>query len=375
MKKIVTLIMVVLTVFAVKAEETVTVAELDFSSAGSYSMWTIGPATPVIQNGALFINNTTEANFWDLQYFVLDNFPVVSGVEYTVTAKVKGYHGNLPFNIGTWDATFGGDLNFSDSNDWQTVSKKLKSTIDASNAHLNFQTGHYTSPYSIAYVAITYVEAISGDEYVIPLIVNGNLATDDESSFCLKIDGERQHGFINNGEMVIDVPERTVDGWPWETQLCIMSRMPLKAGYKYQFSCKVKSSSSRSILIHANDGPDNFVYSYIAGNEIPVTDEWKKYLVTEVVPTEADGFNVLALNLSTIIEPCTIYFKELEWNFITKDPSQTSIGNVIAEQQVNHWIVYNMLGVKVLDTDEESDVYNLTPGLYIVNGKKIVIRK
>lgn len=95
MRKIIALIIISLTILSVKAEETVTVSEIDFSSVGSYSMWNIGPATPVIQNGALYINNTTEANFWDLQYFVLDNFPVVNGVEYTVTAKVKGYHGNF----------------------------------------------------------------------------------------------------------------------------------------------------------------------------------------------------------------------------------------------------------------------------------------
>lgn len=374
MKNLFILIILTFTVIGARAGKTVTVAEIDFGSTGAYNMWTIGAAVPVIENGALLINNTTEANFWDLQYFVLDNFPIVNATEYTITAKVKGYHGNLPFNIGTWDSSFGSDLNFSDSNDWQTVSKKVKSTLDASNAHLIFQTGHYTSPYYIAYVSITYVEAISGDEYVIPLITNGNLLTDDDTSFCLKIDGERQSGFINNGKMVIDIPQRTIDGWPWETQLCILSNMRLKAGYKYQFSCQIKTTSPRSILLHANDGPDNYVYSYIAGNEINATEDWKKYIVTEVVPTEADGFNVLALNLSTIIEPGTMYFKDFKWDFITKDPSLASVDNII-NTTVDRWTVYNMLGVKVLDTVNESDVYNLAPGFYIVNGKKTVIRR
>jgi len=70
-----------------------------------------------------------------------------------------------------------------------------------------------------------------------------------------------------------------------------------------------------------------------------------------------------------------MYFKNFEWNFITKDPSLASVDNVVASQPVNHWTVYNILGVKVLDSDDESEIYNLNPGFYIVNGKKIAIRR
>ena len=37
--------------------------------------------------------------------------------------------------------------------------------------------------------------------------------------------------------------------------------------------------------------------------------------------------------------------------------------------------VYNLQGVKVMETMDASDVNNLGAGLYIVNGKKVLIKK
>ena len=154
-KSLLTVAAMALSIQAINAAEAV-VAEIDFSKTESYDMYHSDHVTPVIQDGALYINNTTaDLNFWDVQYFVLDGFDLEDGVDYTITAKVKGFTGNLPISIGSWDASFGGELNFEETSDWQTVSRTVTSTVTASGCHLTFQSGNYTTPYWIESVKIT----------------------------------------------------------------------------------------------------------------------------------------------------------------------------------------------------------------------------
>jgi hypothetical protein len=40
----------------------------------------------------------------------------------------------------------------------------------------------------------------------------------------------------------------------------------------------------------------------------------------------------------------------------------------------NYWVVYNITGVKVLDTDNAEDLNTLSRGIYIINNRKVIVR-
>ena len=49
------------------------------------------------------------------------------------------------------------------------------------------------------------------------------------------------------------------------------------------------------------------------------------------------------------------------------------IEDIIAGEETS-WTVYNMTGVKVLDTENAEDLNNLPKGIYIINGNKVIVR-
>lgn len=55
--------------------------------------------------------------------------------------------------------------------------------------------------------------------------------------------------------------------------------------------------------------------------------------------------------------------------------SATTNGVEGIENESNNLKVYNLQGVKVLESDKASDLKNLSKGLYIVNGKKVILNK
>ena len=60
--------------------------------------------------------------------------------------------------------------------------------------------------------------------------------------------------------------------------------------------------------------------------------------------------------------------------YIVKNDSEldTNIEDIIAEG--NNWRVYSITGVKVIDTDNAEDWKNLPKGIYIINGKKVMVK-
>lgn len=62
--------------------------------------------------------------------------------------------------------------------------------------------------------------------------------------------------------------------------------------------------------------------------------------------------------------------KGVTLRYIVKN--ETGIEEIIAEGE-KHWVVYNLTGIKVLDTDNAELLKGLQRGIYIINGKKWII--
>ena len=53
--------------------------------------------------------------------------------------------------------------------------------------------------------------------------------------------------------------------------------------------------------------------------------------------------------------------------------NDTDIEDIIADGETN-WVVYNMAGIKVLDTDNAEILNTLPKGIYIINGNKVIVK-
>lgn len=121
------------------------------------------------------------------------------------------------------------------------------------------------------------------------------------------------------------------------------------------------------------------------GGEIRVIDpEGNSY---DVVPTNENG--VLTLDLSEIVEADGLYEVLISEGayVITEESGKTLCGMVDLQYTVSKdngaaaveaqggYKVYSIDGVNVLNTESKDAVNNLAPGLYIINGKKVLVRK
>lgn len=91
-------------------------------------------------NGLKIHTTRKAANFWDVQYIVMDNIPTVKGEIYKVsfTYKATGT-GTLRAKLGDWSA--GTVQNFSLSTSWQTVTKTYNNAV--ANSFLLCQSGDF----------------------------------------------------------------------------------------------------------------------------------------------------------------------------------------------------------------------------------------
>lgn len=69
----------------------------------------------------------------------------------------------------------------------------------------------------------------------------------------------------------------------------------------------------------------------------------------------------------------TIDPKGTPFSFTIKVDFNAGVGNVLVDKG-GVYNVYNVSGVKVLTTENAEDVKALAPGLYVVNGKKFLVR-
>ncbi len=85
--------------------------------------------------------------------------------------------------------------------------------------------------------------------------------------------------------------------------------------------------------------------------------------VTEV-PKEINDANI------TLTDSKGTQFK---FTFVYDTESEAGIENVAADATLGY-TVYTLTGVKILETADKSQVVNLPAGLYIINGKKVIIK-
>lgn len=106
------------------------------------------------------------------------------------------------------------------------------------------------------------------------------------------------------------------------------------------------------------------------GNEIGI-----EFYVADLAEEIGTYTLVVPEGAFTIMANGEIYVNGVEgyYEFTT---TEVTVGvNSIVGAQEGRYVVYNMNGVLLLNTENEADLQLLQPGLYIINGKKVLIRK
>lgn len=354
--------------FVAKAE-TVIDSETDYATETSYNFWAPDEVKAMmeIKDGALVITNPTAVDFWQIQYMVSGEFAVTPDVEYTVKAKIKSdVAGDITAVLGTWGTTEAKPLTISGDNEWHEVSTKIPAPVIDVNSFVLFQSGNLVGTIQIAWVEVSHAGTVdiptTGNE--VASFYNGNGKTFGGWGDGATFDTEA----MEDGKPCLKFTNETAKN-SWEIQACIDAGFNF--GQTYYLSFDIKGTPGSAIETSYQYAQDGKYEGKGSMTKFKVTEDWTHVIIYGecVANGNADEHaNRLLLNLGTYVG--TFYMTNV--NLYTTGPT-TGVDEVTVAPVNNRTVVYNLLGVKVLDTDDASRLSTLPKGIYIVNGKKVVL--
>jgi hypothetical protein len=101
-------------------------------------------------------------------------------------------------------------------------------------------------------------------------------------------------------------------GQPWDNQFWILANRTLSTGEVTIISFKYKAASEARTTTQCHSTPGNYLHWGAIG-DVNFTDEWQEFEQTFTVPSEADGMQSIAFNLSEIKEANTYEIKDVIW--------------------------------------------------------------
>lgn len=152
---------------------------------------------------------------------------------------------------------------------------------------------------------------------------------------------------------------------PWDVQVGIDVNLDFDKTYYLSFDVKGTPAEGITSGIQNStdyDGKGNFT-------AFNITEDWAPVVIEALCSQgnkESDA-NRITINLGKYVG--TFYMT----NVVLSTTKPAGVDAVEVAPVVNHWTVYNLMGVKVLDTDNEAAVNELANGIYVINGKKVAI--
>ena len=205
------------------------------------------------------------------------------------------------------------------------------------------------------------------------MIANGNLAGDNVSSFVSKeapsadiVGSTIEMAAGKNYSRGIVVKSQDKVEVAWESQFWIKLSEALPAGSKLHVEFDYKADNGGSVGTQAHGEPGNYQHWAAIGN-VNFTPEWQHFSADIEVSSDmatANGGNGLlsiAFNLNDIAKADTFYFD----NFGVWAQKPVNVGIMTVEAGEKGEGIFNLSGQKVT---------NPTKGLYIINGKKVLVK-
>lgn len=346
--------------------ETVIDSFTDYSNVSAYQNWAPDEVKEMIEikDGALVLTNPEVVDFWQIQYMVSGTFTVTPDVEYTVSAKIKSdVSGNITAVLGTWGVTESNALSITGDGAWHEVSTKVNSPA-SSDSFVLFQSGNLAGTIEIAWVEVSHADAVqlptTGN--VVASFYDGNGGTfggwgnatfdnvDEDGKPCLKFTNEESQN-------------------SWAVQMAIF--YAFTPGTKYYLGFDIKGTPAKAISSGFQAERD---YKGCGSmSKFNITENWEHVIIYgEPYDAAAEGeeSNPPSRWLADLGQYVgTFYITNVK--FYTEGGNDL-VSSVTSDEPVRT-VVYNLMGVKVLDTDDASLLSTLPAGFYIVNGKKVIL--
>lgn len=129
-------------------------------------------------------------------------------------------------------------------------------------------------------------------------------------------------------------------------------------------------NESLTVFYEDDDTPVGFLFAVPEDYQIEVT-------APEALTAGVDyliGEGVISSNLYTVNVDLNAGADKAVFTVTIVDPEDSGIAALVGAKD-GKYVVYNVNGVMVLSTENAAEINNLENGLYIVNGKKVLVRK
>lgn len=171
--------------------------------------------------------------------------------------------------------------------------------------------------------------------------------------------------------------------------ICTITPVADESTVNFQFDASAEDLAKLTVRDFALPYPDFYIQDQISDNKLAVSyiayDKFafqmpKGYVVEIVPPANLTADVDYVITEGTYNSDYELYetsiqvYSGCDGETFTVDISADSKGGVYDINDLNDGIykVYNMNGVEVLSTRDSSELKNLVPGIYIVNGKKMI---
>ena len=316
----------------------------DFSgreTTGLYHDAGWGPAPSVVEGVFTLENTTVKGDDSNVQYFVSDGILTTSGKEYIVRTTMKGSkNGSLKCVFGTWGQNVNATLNFT--NEYQDIDISFSgaptSTVD-NYTHVLFQSGKFDG--------IVYVKKVGVYEVIAArtITVGANGFATFSTDKAINVDGiVAAYGAKYDGSKIVLTPVTEI---PANTGVIIETT---EGSYKVPVIESAAPIASVNDLLVSNGSVTADGHHYALG---------KKNDVVGFVKVKS-GVTIPAGKAYLVIPTPTTGARD----FIGFDDDVTGVNEVKVQKEVRGEY-YNLNGQRVAQP---------TKGLYIVNGKKVIVK-
>ena len=344
------------------------------------------------------------ADAWNTQFWIKANQSLPIGTklhvefDYAASQAAKAStqsHGENPGQYIIWHCI--GDVNFT--TEWQHFSFDVEVAADMANmqciafnlAEVKTATEYYFDNFG---VWAQIPEPVQEWEN---LIVNSDIEGESMECFYVTEQGVggpfvaiATEGIGKDGSKAVKVQSaddpddpttEETEGTDWDSQFFIRLPYQLPAGTPYKVSFDYKADKAGDFDTQAHANPGQYIHWAFCGSG-SFTTEWQTYEAEGTVPSQCDGssaqktFQTIAFNLAKNRVATEFVFDNVKFfvpkdivSSLTKNPDEnpvqypTGIKNVMNEMNAEG--IFNLNGQKIQKTQK---------GLYIINGKKVVIK-
>ena len=334
------------------------------------------------------------AQAWDTQFWISLNEELPVGAKLHVefdyaankAAKASTQTHAAP---GSYKGGFKGDINFT--TEWQKYSVDYDVTAAGiQSIALNLAEEKTATEYYFDNFGVWYEAPIPVEEWT-DLIVNGNMEGESMECFYVTEQGvggpfvaTATEGIGKDGSKAVKVQSADSPANDWATQFFIRLPYQLPAGTKYKVSFDYKADKAGDFDTQAHAEPGQYIHWAFCGSG-SFTSDWQTYTAEGSVPAECDGsqgdgflkiFQSIAFNLAKNKVATEFIFDNVKFEVpadivstLTKnpavDPQPYPVGIQTVKSVKNVEGMYNLNGQKVNKAQK---------GLYIMNGKKVVVK-